>query len=156
MKQNEANCTVLAQKLHEAETRLTAALREKDSLQQTLDSLRGKDTDVEELNQKCRSLEIERDKAAQQELAELKEKQGDNLSADAPPEVLKEVTHLRQVIDSLKKMVLAQRSYLSQMGMVGGRVENMYSGQIMSTGQNMMPGTFRFEPEELHGFAKSN
>ena len=46
----------------------------------------------------------------------LKEKQGDSLSSEPPAELVAELANMRTIIDSLKKMVLAQRDFLGEEG----------------------------------------
>ena len=47
-------------------------------------------------------------------MALLKEKQGDSLSSEPPAELVAELANMRKIIDSLKKMVLAQRDFLGE------------------------------------------
>lgn len=94
--------------------------REREAAQQSLRNLQ----------ERCSSLQIERDRAvkegtslhaslqkANQEMSLLKEFRGESMSGEPPPELLNEVLHLRKVIDKLKTMVLMQKECLVSQSM---------------------------------------
>ncbi|XP_025082072.1 uncharacterized protein LOC112556877 isoform X2 [Pomacea canaliculata] len=119
----------LSQQLREMQDRLLATIHEKDALELKHAKLLEEKEQVvksrEELKVKCQSLEIEKERSSMEGscLSNSLQKANQNsrspkaqsLPCCHPPELYLEVTHMRKVIDSLKKMVLQQRQCLVEL-----------------------------------------